>query len=262
MTRLPTVFVSHGSPMLALGAGATGTAWHSLAQSLPKPRAIVVFSAHWSAPTPVVGTAASHDTIHDFGGFPAPLYEVRYDTQGDPELALQLAKGLQDAGWPVRVDDERGLDHGAWVPLKDMYPDAEVPVVPITINSRQSPAWHYQLGQALTTLLPDDVLLVASGSLTHNLYEIEWGHDGEAAPPYVTAFQEWFHDRLQAGDVEALLDYRARAPEAARAHPTQEHLLPIYVALGAAGERPAVTRHFAAVTERILAMDVYSFAAA
>ncbi|WP_035053930.1 dioxygenase family protein [Andreprevotia chitinilytica] len=261
MSRLPTVFVSHGSPMLALGAGETGYAWRKLAESLPKPRAVVVFSAHWSSPLPAVGAAAQHGTIHDFYGFPAPLYDVRYDTQGEPALAQRLAQGLQDAGWPARIDVERGLDHGAWVPLKDMYPQADVPVVPVSINNRQSPAWHYQLGHALAPLLDDDVLLLASGSLTHNLYEIEPGRDGETPPPYVTAFQDWFHAKLTAGDLPALLDYRRQAPDAERAHPTQEHLLPLFVALGAAGANPDVTRHFDKVTERILAMDVYGFSA-
>ncbi|BCL74866.1 dioxygenase [Jeongeupia sp. HS-3] len=259
MTRLPTFYVSHGSPMLALDAGHTGEAWAGIARHLPKPRAIVMVSAHHSAAITTIGSAARHDTIHDFYGFPAALYQQRYDTQGDPALAQQLALGLEAAGWPTQRDPQRGLDHGGWVPLKSFYPAADIPVVPLSINARQSPAWHYRLGQLLAALLPDDVLLIASGSLTHNLYEFEPGFDGAPALPYVTAFQDWMHTRLQAADLDALLDYRRQAPEAVRAHPTEEHLLPLYVALGAAGPGTTAVRHYDGVTERILAMDIYGF---
>lgn len=259
MPRLPTVFVSHGSPMLALRPGATGAAWRDLSAGMPRPRAVLVASAHWSAPGPLIGSGARHETIHDFGGFPAPLFALRYDAPGDPRLAHQLAEGLTAAGWPARPDPQRGLDHGAWVPLRELYPQADVPIVPVSIDARHDPAHHYRLGQALAPLLGEDVLLLASGSLTHNLYE--WRH-GEAAPAgYVREFQSWIFERLQAGDVDALLDYRRRAPAAERAHPTDEHLLPLFVALGAAGSPPRVERRFEAVADGVLAMDVYSFSA-
>lgn len=259
MTRLPTLFVSHGSPMLALDPGATGTAWHTLAERLPRPRAIVVVSAHWSAPTPVVGNGGQHQTIHDFYGFPAALYQLRYDAPGDPALAAQLARALEAAGWTAALDPQRGLDHGAWVPLRSMYPAADIPVVPVAINARRDPAYHYHLGEALRSALDHDVLLIASGSLTHNLHEFVLGRQALPPPAYVEDFQQWIFERLQAGDLPALLDYRRQAPAAERAHPTDEHLLPLFVALGAAATPPAVNRHHAAITERILAMDIYSF---
>jgi len=262
MSPLPTLFVSHGSPMLALDPGATGAAWRALAAQLPRPRAIVAASAHWAAPVPTLGSAARHSAIHDFYGFPAALYQLRYDAPGDPPLAAAMADALTAAGAPARLDPLRGLDHGAWVPLREFYPRAGVPVVPLSINPRQDPRYHYRLGQALRAALDQDVLLLASGSLTHNLYEFAPGRAGMPAAGYVVEFQDWFHERLQAGDIDALLDYRRRAPHAERAHPSDEHLLPLFVALGAAGERPRVTRHFSEVTERILAMDVYAFARA
>lgn len=259
MICLPTLFVSHGSPMLALDPGATGAAWRGLAERLPKPRAIVAVSAHWSAPTPVIGNGRHHQTIHDFYGFPAALYQLRYDTPGDPALAEQLALALETSGWTAALDPQRGLDHGAWVPLRSMYPAADIPVVPVAINAHRDPAYHYHLGQALRSALSDDVLLVASGSLTHNLHEFVPGRQALPPPAYVEEFQQWVFERLQAADLPALLDYRRQAPAAERAHPTDEHLLPLFVALGAAATPPVANRHHAAVTERILAMDIYSF---
>jgi 4,5-DOPA dioxygenase extradiol len=259
MLRLPTVFVSHGSPMLALESGATGQAWRALGSTLARPRAIVALSAHWSAPITTIGSGARHDTIHDFYGFPAALYQLRYDSPGDPTLAQQLSNALEQAGWPVRLDAQRGLDHGAWVPLRAMYPEADIPVVPVSINAHRDPSYHYRLGQVLRPALPDDVLLLASGSLTHNLQEFEPGRGHEPAAGYVQEFQDWMHRHLQAGDLASLLDYRRQAPAAARAHPSDEHLLPLYAALGAAEPPLRATRHLDIVTERILAMDIYSF---
>jgi 4,5-DOPA dioxygenase extradiol len=261
MTRLPTLFVSHGSPMLALDSGATGRAWQMMGEQLPRPRAIVVVSAHWSTPITAIGSGTQHNTIHDFYGFPAALYQLRYDAPGDPALAQKLFHVLNDADWPAQLDAGRGLDHGAWVPLKTMYPEANIPVVPVSINAHRDPSYHYRLGQLLREAIGDDVLLLASGSLTHNLYEFEPGRGNQPAATYVREFQEWMFQRLQAADLAALLDYRRQAPAAQRAHPTDEHLLPLYAALGAADPALRAQRHLDIVTERILAMDIYSFAA-
>lgn len=247
--------------MLALDSGATGEAWRCIAEELPRPRAIVVASAHWSTPVTMVGSGRRHATIHDFFGFPAALYQQRYDTDGDPALAKRLAAALDAADWPNQLDDQRGLDHGAWVPLKAMYPLADIPVVPVSINAHRDPGYHYRLGVTLRAALPDDALLIASGSLTHNLHDFKPGRDGEAPPEYVRLFQDWMYDRLQAADLPALLDYRQQAPAATLAHPSDDHLLPLYVALGAADPDLRTNRLLHNVTERILAMDVYSFAA-
>lgn len=258
-TPLPTLFLSHGAPTLALTPGATGNAWATLARALPRPRAVVAVSAHWSTPTTRVGNAPGHDTIHDFYGFPEPLYRLRYDAPGDPALAIELADILRGSGRDVVLDAQRGLDHGAWIPLREMYPRADVPVVPLSIDARRDAAWHYRLGQDLAAGLPGDVLLLASGGLTHNLYEFRPGEAKLPPPDYVGAFQDWMRAHLEAGDRAALLDYRRLMPQAERAHPTDDHLLPLYVALGAAGPDVRAQRVFAAVTERILAMDVYRF---
>jgi 4,5-DOPA dioxygenase extradiol len=253
------LFVSHGSPMLALDAGETGAAWRRIAQALPRPRAIVVVSAHCESAAVQIGAAARYLAVHDFRGFPAALYEMRYAPPGAPALARTLVQGLQAAGWPAELNADDGLDHGAWVPLMKMYPEADVPVVPVSIDVRRGPGYHHALGAALGPLLAPDVLLLASGSLTHNLFEFRPGRSAAPAADYVTEFQDWFQRRLAAHDLPALLDYRRQAPAAVRAHPSEEHLLPLYVALGAAGPAPRVERHFGGVTEGILAMDVYGF---
>lgn len=260
MSTLPALFVSHGSPMLALDAGATGLAWAEIARTLPKPRAVVVASAHWLSAQPAVSTTASPATIHDFYGFPEPLFRIQYTPPGAPQLAEQVASLLADAGFEVGIDPARGLDHGAWVPLKNMYPDADVPAFQLAIQPRQGPEHHWRLGRALASLREQGVLVLASGSITHNLRELEWDiPEGVASNEYVPAFQHWVYQRLLAGDRTALLDYRRQAPGAQRAHPTDEHYLPLYVALGAAGDTPRAERLFTSLTHGGLAMDVYAF---
>ncbi|TJZ78730.1 DODA-type extradiol aromatic ring-opening family dioxygenase [Chitiniphilus eburneus] len=256
MTRLPTFFVSHGSPMLALDAGNAGKAWAQIGQDLPRPRAVLMVSAHWHATGSAVSAVAEPETIHDFGGFPPALYALQYPAPGDPALAREVFQALTDHGFTPRTDPARGLDHGAWVPLRVMYPKADVPVVQLALDMRQGPAWHYHLGQALRSLRDSGVLIVGSGSMTHNLHDV-FGPE-PVSPDYVAPFQDWMHGQLDAGNLGALLDYRRHAPHAERAHPSEEHLLPLFVALGAAeGER--VTRLHDEVTDRVLAMDVYRF---
>jgi len=257
MTTLPSLYISHGSPMTALQPGLTGTRLTELAGTLPKPRAIVMASAHWLSHRPQVGTAMAPETIHDFRGFPAALYELRYPARGAPVLAARVMQLLAELA-PV-ADPERGLDHGAWVPLRLLYPDADIPVVPISLQPELGPAHHYALGRALAPLRDEGVLVIGSGSITHNLHDLGAGYSAERQAPYVKPFIEWIQQKLASSDVEALLDYRRQAPFAERAHPTDEHLLPLFVALGAAGARAHAQRIDAGIDMGLLAMDIYRF---
>lgn len=262
---LPTLFISHGSPMLAL----TDTPAHrflaGLGRTLPRPRAILVASAHWeSAGAPAVSLAAKPETIHDFGGFPQALFDIQYPADGAPEAAAQAAGLLEQAGFAVKRSPTRGLDHGAWVPLKLMYPDADIPVAQIALIRGGSPADHERMGRALATLRAQGVLIVGSGSMTHNLYELRSRDIDTDVPPWVREFSLWTKQRLQANDRGALLDYRAQAPSGARNHPTEEHFLPLFVAMGAAagddGNRPARAELLHDSFEYgILAMDMVAF---
>lgn len=260
MNVLPSLFVSHGSPMLAMDAGCTGTAWQELAASLPRPRAILMLSAHWLTRQPMVSTSRAPETIHDFGGFPRELFSLQYPAPGAPWLAEQVSERLAAANLPTTMHPDYGLDHGAWVPLREMYPAADIPVAQLSLQPQLGPAHHYRIGQALAPLREEGILVIGSGSLTHNLMDVIWnaGDDESSVPAYVREFQGWMHEKLMAGDTAALLDYRHQAPHAQRAHPTDEHLLPLFAALGASGGG-TVQRHFAGITEGVLAMDIYSF---
>ncbi|HEY9101782.1 class III extradiol ring-cleavage dioxygenase [Chitinimonas sp.] len=260
MSRLPTLFVSHGSPMLALDAGTTGRAWAEIARSLPRPKAIVMASAHWLTSIPAVSTAEHPATIHDFYGFPEPLFQIQYTPPGAPLVAERAAGLLSEAGFRVGVDPGQGLDHGAWVPLKNMYPAADVPVFQLAVQPRESPEHHWRVGLALASLREEGVLVIGSGSITHNLRELERDvPEGVAANEYVPAFQQWVYEKLLARDHAALMDYRRQAPGAQRAHPTDEHYLPLYVPLGAAGEAAQAQRLHTGITNGGLGMDVYAF---
>ena len=257
---LPTLFVPHGAPTFALRPGAAGAALRQLAASLPTPRAIVVISPHWDTATPIVGTAAKPQTIHDFWGFPEQLYTLSYPASGSPSAASEVCAALSVAGLKVSEDKGRGLDHGAWVPLRLMFPEADVPVVPLSLQSQGGPAQALRLGQALAGLSAKGFLVIGSGSLTHNLtdYQVASAHGG-LTPAYVREFADWLAVRVTANDLPALLDYRRQAPAAARAHPSEEHLLPLFVALGAAGTAARGARIFAGIDDYVIAMDAYAF---
>lgn len=232
MNRIPPLFVSHGSPLLLLDPGRTGPAWRALAADLPRPRAILVVSAHWTTAAPAVTATPRPATLHDFHGFPPALYGLSYPAPGAPGLAAEVAARVPG----IAVDARRGLDHGAWVPLRTMYPDADLPVAQFAVMPGAGAALHFRLGRALQPLARDGVLVLASGSLTHNLGDIVADAPDGAALPYVDEFRAWFGNALRTGDPTALLDWAAQAPHALRAHPTPEHLLPLFVALGAAGD--------------------------
>jgi 4,5-DOPA dioxygenase extradiol len=257
---LPTLFVSHGSPMLAVEPGQTGAMLAELGQALPVPRAILVISAHWLTRVPTVSTAAWPETIHDFGGFPRVLYSLQYPAAGDPALGEAIATRLTRAGIPATTDSRRGLDHGAWVPLRYLAPEARVLVLQLSLPAGWTPAQHLAYGRALQGLGGDGVLVVGSGSITHNLHEVRMGSqevDGRAP-----AFTAWIAARLAEGDLPALLDYRRQAPHAAWAHPTEEHLLPFFVALGAAPGWPAHRVLPGGIRDGVMSMDAYLFGAA
>jgi 4,5-DOPA dioxygenase extradiol len=235
--------------MHALDPGGAGLAWRAIADSLPRPSAVLLASAHWEAALPTLGSGIRHDTIHDFGGFP----------RGSPEVAQQAATLLRAAGLAPSMNDSRGLDHGAWVPLKWMYPHCDVPVVQVSVQTALGTAHHLCLGEALAPLAAEGVLIIGSGHATHNLRD--WfAHHADPHPlDYVVQFSQWLQERLAADDRDSLLSYRDRAPSAARAHPTEEHFLPLFVALGAAGKDAKASRVYSAIDGAALSMDAYLF---
>lgn len=259
MSAFPAVFVSHGAPTLALEPGTTRDFLRGLGLSLGRPSAILAVSAHWETAQPAVSTAPAPETVHDFYGFPEALYRIRYPAPGAPDLARRAARLLADAGIAADLVPDRGLDHGAWVPLGLMYPAADVPVTQLAVQPRLGPAHHARIGAALRPLRDDGVLLLGSGSVTHNLGEFG-GHGYDAPPPqWVSGFNDWLADALVEGRAEDLIAYRALAPHAARNHPTEEHLLPLFVAMGAATPGTPARRVHEAYTYGVIGMDAYRF---
>lgn len=253
---LPSLFISHGSPMLALQPGASGPALARLAAELARPRAILVVSAHWESTELALTAAAQPATWHDFRGFPPELYAVQYPAQGEPELAASIARLLDEQGLPARLDPQRPLDHGAWVPLSLMYPQADIPVLQLSLPSARGPAFQLRVGQALSSLRRQGILLIGSGSITHNLGELDWHAGPEVVEPWAREFRDWVVERLRNDDDAALLDYRQQAPHARRNHPSDEHLLPLFFARGAGDRFTPVHQGF---TLGALGMDIYRF---
>ncbi len=257
---LPTLFISHGSPMRAIEESPARRFLLGLGKTLPQPTAIVVASAHWESMEGLAVSLASHpETIHDFGGFPEALFDIQYPAQGAPATAARAAELLEQAGFTVKRNVNRGLDHGVWVPLYLMYPDADIPIAQVSVRRGASPAEHEQIGKALGKLRRDGVLIIGSGSLTHNLYAVRGASIAQDVPVWVSDFGDWMHDRLETNQRESLLEYRAQAPFAVRNHPTEEHLLPLFVAMGAAGESSKAERLHASYQYGVLAMDMYAF---
>ncbi len=259
MSPLPTLFLSHGSPMYAIEAGAASRAWTALGRSLPRPRAVLIASAHWETSVPMVTGNSKPQTIHDFGGFPDALYQESYPAPGAPDLAEDVVALLKDAEITAGIDGCRGLDHGAWVPLKWMYPQHDIPIVQLSVQPELGTAHHLRLGRALAPLADSDVLIIGSGHTTHNLRDWMSNRRREEPLRYVESFSAWLKERLEAHDADAIVAYRDRAPEAARAHPTEEHFLPLLVAWGAAGAGARAERLLSGFEGGALALDSYRF---
>ena len=232
-TALPALFISHGAPTLILEPGTTRSFLTSLGQSLPRPKAILAISAHWTTHQPTVTSTHYPETIHDFGGFPDELYQMTYPAPGSPQLAERVQQVLHQQGIAVQQDSQRGLDHGAWVPLKLIYPLADIPVIQLSVQPNLSPAHHLAIGKALAPLRTEDVLILASGSATHNLRDFFGRPIDAEMPAYVEQFNNWLITSILNNDQTALLDYQYQGPHAVQNHPTPEHLLPLFVAMGA-----------------------------
>jgi 4,5-DOPA dioxygenase extradiol len=225
----PAIFFGHGNPMNALLRNAYTDAWRAIGERLPRPKAILSISAHWYVPETGVTIATSPRTIHDFGGFPRELYQVQYPAPGDPELALRVQQMLSPL--PVRLDPRWGLDHGTWSVLSHVYPRADVPIVQLSIDETQPPDFHYEIGKRLASLRDDNVMIVGSGNLVHNLHTYAWGQ--HTADPYDWAvrFEQSAREVLVSGDSKPLIDYEKLGEDALLAIPTPDHYLPLlYVA--------------------------------
>lgn len=235
---LPALFISHGAPLFAIDAGASGPALTRLGERLKQQagaglRGVVIMSPHWMARAPAVMSTDKPQTWHDFGGFPPELYKLEYPAAGAPALAAEVGNLLREHGIEAQSDAKRPFDHGAWVPLMHLFPKADVPVVQLALPAGWGPGQVYAMGQALQPLRDRGVLLVGTGSMTHNLSEFFGGQ--REAEPYVVEFSRWVEAAIERGDLAALLDYRSQAPHASRAHPSDDHFLPLFFALGAGG---------------------------
>jgi 4,5-DOPA dioxygenase extradiol len=255
-TRMPVVFVSHGAPDALLKAPEAVAAWRMIGQRLPEPAAILVVSAHWEARQPTTSLSGAPETIHDFSGFAPALYRMQYPAPGAPALAERVVALLSASGIASDLHPSRGLDHGAWVPLSVMYPQATVPVTQLSLIRAGGAAQHLALGRALAPLREEGVLILATGAITHNFGWLDWRASADQAPlPQGQAFADWVGARIAARDLPGLVEYRA-APYGVEAHPSEEHFLPLFVALGAAGD-DAPERHQPPFSYGGLAMDAY-----
>lgn len=251
----PVFFISHGAPTFALEPGQLGANLHALGEQLTGIKAVLVVSPHWQTRELQVLATPRPETIHDFGGFPAALYQLQYPAPGQPELALEAMQLLTQSGWPVTTEAQRGLDHGAWVPLLHLLPKADIPVFQVSLPHSLDTAGALALGRALAPLRERGVVIVGSGSLTHNLYDLQ--PPAASAVAYAVEFAHWIRQAVTRADADALLDYRRLAPHAERAHPTQEHFLPLLVALGASHEREAAQVIAGDITYGVLLMESY-----
>ena len=258
---LPTLFISHGSPVTILQDTPARHFLVSLGTLFPRPKAILSISAHWETERPAVSNPPANKTIYDFYGFPPELYSLTYTPPVAHNLADQVKALLDAAGLPCLEDKEQGLDHGTWVPLKLAYPAEDIPVIQLAVQPHLGTRHHLAMGAALDNLRAEDVLVIGSGTFTHDLRRFRSGRPALDAPETrdVTDFSIWMDAKIMAGDLKSLADYRHLAPYGAEEHPTEEHLLPLYVALGAAGKNRTAQKLHSSVEYGFMRMDAYAF---
>ncbi|MEH7300363.1 dioxygenase family protein [Neobacillus drentensis] len=234
---LPSLFIAHGAPLLAIENNEYTQFLNQLGRTLPRPKAIVLFSAHWESNMQQVSSVEDYRTIYDFGGFPEALYKIEYPAKGNHDITKEITELFTSQGVSYEVDASRGLDHGAWVVLRMLYPNADIPVISMSVNPNLSPAEQYQIGKSLADLRKKDVLIIASGGTVHNLRALNWDKDRTGGiDDWALAFDEWLARHLKNWDIESLFNYQSLAPTANLAVPPYgtEHFIPIFYALGAA----------------------------
>lgn len=237
--KMPAFFFGHGNPMNAIQPNRWTDAWRAIGASMPRPRAIVCVSAHWYLPATLVTAMERPRTIHDFGGFPRALFEVEYPAKGDPELFSRIRTLL--APVDVAADMQWGLDHGAWSVLVHLFPNADIPVVQLSIDETQPAQFHYDLGRKLAPLRDEGVLVMGSGNLVHNLHTYAWGkHDPEPFD-WAVRFEALARDQIQRNEHQPLIDYETLGHDAQRSAPTPDHYLPLLYILGTQSEDDAVS---------------------
>lgn len=265
MAIQPTLFISHGGPNIVTDDTQARTHLAGLAASLPeRPSAIIIASAHFETDGPAVVADAKPEMIYDFGGFAPELYEMVYPAPGEPSLAKRVKQSLDAAGLPAQLIEKRGYDHGSWTPMKLAFPDADIPIVQVSVDPHRDADYHYKLGAALAPFGAENILIIGSGHITHNLRAVFGAMRGGIAPDpemehKVTAFTDWMAEGLVAGDVGRVLDWRNQAPYPRDNHPTDEHLMPLFFALGAAGEGASAHRIHASRQYGFFAFDCYRF---
>lgn len=226
---MPAIFLGHGNPMNAVQNNRYTDGWSRIGADLPRPRAVLAISAHWFVPEVAVTHSAAPRTIHDFGGFPRALYEVRYPAPGQPELARRVQDLLKPLD--VRLDDSWGLDHGTWSVLRHVYPDAGVPVVQLSIDERQPASFHFEVGRRLAQLRDENILLLGSGNVVHNLHTYAWGRHSQEPYDWALRFEQKARALMRSGDHQPLVDYPSLGRDAALSVPTPEHYLPLMYVL-------------------------------
>lgn len=255
LQTLPGLYISHGSPMLALNPEQVGPALERLGANLPRPEAIIVMSAHWESNALEVSTSIRPETWHDFRGFPEALYEIRYPAPGQPELAEKVLTLLAEAGLTATANNSRPRDHGVWMPLLHMYPEADIPVVEISLPMSMTSDDIFKIGQTLAVLREQQILLIGSGSITHNLRELSRNGGENPVPEWASTFRNYVVNKLSHRDFDAVLDWN-NIPHVARNHPTLEHFAPIFFAMGTGSRFSIVHSSF---TMGSLGMDIYRF---
>jgi 4,5-DOPA dioxygenase extradiol len=259
--RLPVVFISHGAPDALLNAPSARASWRAIGAALPRPKTILAVSAHWEETLPTISLSPKPATLHDFAGFPRALYAIDYPVPGAPDLARRVIERFAATGTTLHTNATRGLDHGAWVPLLAMFPEADIPVAQLALPHPGDAADLLALGTILRPLRDEGVLILASGAITHNFGWLRWNEGESTAPlPRAKAFADWVGERIAGHDIQGLADYRT-APWGSEAHPSAEHFMPLFAALGAADGDPP-TRHQPPFTYGGLAMDSYVWGAA
>ena len=255
LQTLPGLFISHGSPMLALNPEQVGPALERLSLNLPRPQAIIIMSAHWESDDLEVSSAVRPETWHDFRGFPKELYDIRYPAPGNPELAEEVLHLLAESGISAHANSTRPRDHGVWMPLLHMYPDAEIPVIEISLPMNMTAQDIYKIGQSLLPLREKQILLIGSGSITHNLRKLSWDGKDSNVPVWASTFRNFVVNKLSHNDFDAVLDWQ-NIPHVERNHPTLEHFAPLFFAMGTGNRFSIVHSSF---SMGALGMDIYRF---